>query len=318
MPRIAVLDDYLHLAESSGPWEDLPGDCDVRYFHEHLGDAEQVATALQGYEVLVVMRERTALPAQVLNRLDDLKLIVTTGMRNASIDMPCATERGVTVCGANITGYAAFEHTWAMILAITKHIPAADQILRRGGWQEGAGIGLHGKTLGLMGLGRLGAWTAKVAHAFDMQVIAWSQNLTADRAAEHGVALVSKSQLLADSDILSIHLVLSDRTRHIVGAEELALMKPTAYLVNTSRGPIVDEAALVDTLRRKAIAGAALDVFDVEPLPVEHPLRSLDNTVLTGHTGYAIQEAFEMGYDNAVKAISAWLSGSPIDIINSR
>ena len=169
-----------------------------------------------------------------------------------------------------------------------------------------------------MGLGRLGAWTAKVAHAFDMQVIAWSQNLTAERAAEHGVKRVGKEQLMTDSDILSIHLVLSDRTRHIVGAEELALMKTTAYLVNTSRGPIVDEAALVDALRREAIAGAALDVFDVEPLPVRHPFRSLDNTVLTGHTGYAIQEAFEMGYDNAVKAISAWLSGSPIDVINPR
>ena len=314
--RIAILDDYLNLARTSAPWSELEPSCEVTVFGRHLGDPDAVVQALRDFDVLVVMRERTALPALVLDQLPALKLIVTTGMRNAAIDMARARERGIDVCGVNITGYAAFEHTWALILALVKRIPAADRCLREGGWQEGAGTGLSGKTLGLMGLGRLGAWTGKVGQAFDMKVIAWSQNLTEQRAAEQGATLVSKDELMARSDVLSIHLVLSDRTRHLVGAQELAAMKPTAYLVNTSRGPIVDEAALVDVLRRRRIAGAALDVFDVEPLPAGHPFRTLDNTVLTGHTGYAIQEALEMGYQGAVRAIAGWLDGKPVDVIN--
>lgn len=314
--RIAVLDDYLKLAANAANWGSLPSDFTVEYFHQHLGDDASVARALQGFNVLVVMRERTPLPQSVLEQLPDLKLIVTTGMRNASIDMAFARSRGITVCGANITGYAAFEHTWALILAITKRVPAADQALRTGGWQEGAGIGLQGKTLGLLGLGRLGSWTARVALAFNMKVLAWSQNLTAERAAEHGAEYVDKETLMRESDIVSIHLVLSERTRHLVGAAELAAMKPSAYLVNTSRGPIVDEAALIEALRTKQIAGAALDVFDVEPMPADHPFRTLENTVLTGHTGYAIQEAFKLGYSGAVEAIAAWHAGAPIHVIN--
>ena len=316
MPKLAILDDYLNIALQSAPWDSLPADWEVTVFDQHLGDPDAVATALADFDALVVMRERTALPAGVLDRLPKLRLIITTGMRNASIDMARARERGIDVCGSNITGYAAFEHTWALILALTKRVPAADRCLREGGWQEGAGIGLNGKTLGLMGLGRLGGWTARVGLAFDMNVIAWSQNLTEERAAEQGATLVSKDELMAQSDILSIHLVLSERSRHLVGAAELALMKPSAYLVNTSRGPIVDESALVAALRERRIAGAGLDVFDVEPLPVDHPLRTLDNTVLTGHTGYGIQEAFQMGYQGAVKAVAGWLDGNPINVIN--
>lgn len=317
MPRIAVLDDYLKIAPESAAWNTLPADCEIDFFDRHLGGAEAVASALKGYQGLVVMRERTPLPAAVLDQLPELRLIVTTGMRNASIDMAAARTKGIDVCGANITGYAAFEHTWALILALTKRIPAADRCLREGGWQEGAGVGLQGKTLGIMGLGRLGSWVARVGKAFDMKVIAWSQNLSQDTADEHGVTKVSKEALLAESDVLSIHLVLSDRTRHLVGAPELAAMKPSAFLINTSRGPLVDETALVAALRDGTIAGAGIDVFDVEPLPAEHPFRALHNTVLTGHTGYAIREAYEMGYGNAVVAIQAWLDGAPVNVINA-
>ena len=285
-------------------------------FHEHLPGEDAVAEALADFDIVVAMRERTPFPASLMARLPKLRLLVTTGMRNLAIDMGAARARGVPVCGTALLPYAAFEHAWALILALAKRIPREDRLMREGGWQAGVSDGLHGKTVGVLGLGKLGAKVARVAHAFDMRVIAWSQNLTGEQAAEHGATRVEKDALFRESDIVTIHMVLGDRTRALVGKHELALMKPTAMLVNTSRGPIVDEAALVEALRAGTIAGAGLDVFDTEPLPVDHPLRSIPSTVLTGHTGYVMQENYALSYRQAVEDILAWLAGNPIRVLN--
>jgi len=262
------------------------------------------------------MRERTPFPASLIARLPKLQLLVTTGMRNLAIDMQAAAARGVPVCGTALLPYAAFEHAWALILALAKRIPQEDRLMREGGWQAGVSEGLHGKTLGILGLGKLGGKVARVAHAFDMRVIAWSQNMSDEQAAEHGATRVEKDTLFRESDFVSIHMVLSDRTRGLVGKHALALMKPTAMLVNTSRGPIVDEAALMDALDSGSIAGAGLDVFDTEPLPADHRLRHIANTALTGHTGYVMQENYALSYSQAVEDIKAWLSGAPLRVLN--
>jgi phosphoglycerate dehydrogenase-like enzyme len=317
MTRIAILDDYLKLALKSADWGTLPGDASLHVFHEHLGDEDSVAGALAEFDVLVAMRERTAFPASLLARLPRLKLLITTGMRNLSIDMDAARERGVTVCGTQMLGYPAFEHTWGLILALTKNTGSEDRLMHEGGWQGRPTIGLSGKTLGLMGLGKLGAQSAKVGLAFGMRVIAWSENLSDARAAECGVERVSKAALLAESDVLSIHLVLSGRTRGLIGAAELAQMKHDALLVNTSRGPIVDEAALIAALEARRIAGAGIDVFDVEPLPADHGLRRLDNVVLTGHLGYSTREAFDAMYPQCLECVGAWLAGTPVRVLNA-
>jgi len=314
--RIAILDDYQHTARDCADWDSIPGNPEVVIFHEHIPTEEAVAGALADFDVVVAMRERTPFPASLIARLPKLRLLVSTGMRNLAIDMQAARARDVIVCGTALLPYAAFEHAWALILALAKRIPAEDRLMRAGGWQGGVSQGLHGKTLGVLGLGKLGAQAARVAHAFEMRVIAWSQNLTDEQAAEHGATRVDKDALFRESDIISIHLVLSERTRALVGRDELALMKPSAMLVNTSRGPIVDEAALVDALRAGSIAGAGLDVFDVEPLPADHALRSLENTVLTGHTGYVMQENYALSYSQAVEDIKAWLDGKPIRVLN--
>ncbi len=316
MTRIAILDDYQGTALDCADWESIPGNPEIVVLREHIPGEDAVAEALAGFEIVVAMRERTPFPASLLARLPTLRLLVTTGMRNLAIDMQAAAARGVRVCGTALLPYAAFEHAWALILALAKHIPREDRAMREGGWQVGVSDGLHGKTLGVLGLGKLGAKVARVAHAFDMRVIAWSQNLTGEQAAEHGATRVDKDALFRESDIVTIHMVLSDRSRGLVGKRELALMKPTATLVNTSRGPIVDEAALIDALRSGTIAGAGLDVFDTEPLPVDHRLRSIPNTVLTGHTGYVMQENYALGYCQAVEDIEAWLSGDPIRVLN--
>ena len=316
MTRIAILDDYQGTALDCADWESIPGNPEIVVLREHIPGEDAVAEALAGFDIVVAMRERTPFSASLLARLPTLRLLVTTGMRNLAIDMQAAAARGVQVCGTALLPYAAFEHAWALILALAKHIPREDRAMRAGGWQVGVSDGLHGKTLGVLGLGKLGAKVARVAHAFDMRVIAWSQNLTGEQAAEHGATRVEKDALFRESDIVTIHMVLSDRTRGLVGKHELALMKPTATLVNTSRGPIVDEAALIDALRSGTIAGAGLDVFDTEPLPVGHPLRSIPNTVLTGHTGYVMQENYALGYRQAVEDIKAWLAGDPIRVLN--
>lgn len=316
MTRIAVLDDYPKLALASADWGALPGEAQVQVFHHHLGDEEQVAEALAGFQVLVLMRERTPLPASLLERLPELRLVVTTGMRNLSIDMQAARARGVDVCGTSMLGYPAFEHAWALIMGLAKNLSAEDRLMHEGGWQAGPTAGLGGRTLGVLGLGKLGAQVARVGLAFDMKVLAWSRNLTEQRARECGATLVEKETLLRESDFVTIHLVLGERTRGLIGRDELALMKPHAYLINTSRGPIVDEAALIEALRAGRIAGAGLDVYDTEPLPAEHPLRTLPNALLTGHTGYSIREAFPLMYGQCVECVKAWLDGAPVRVLN--
>jgi phosphoglycerate dehydrogenase-like enzyme len=261
------------------------------------------------------MRERTPFPGALLARLPRLRLLVTAGMRNAAIDLPAAAARGVLVCGTAGLPYPTAELAWGLILSLVRRIPTEDRATRAGRWQESVGLGLNGKTLGVLGLGGLGSRVARIGHAFEMRVLAWSQNLTAERAAEVGATLVGRDELLARSDVVTIHLVLSERTRGLLGARELALLKPSAYLVNTSRGPIVDEAALVRALRDGTIAGAGLDVFDEEPLPLDHPLRRLPNTVITPHLGYVTEETYRIFYGQALEDIQAYLGGEPIRVL---
>lgn len=312
--RIAVLDDYQHVARKYGDWDSL--EAHVEVFHGPLSDADKVVAQLADFDVVVAMRERTPFPAHVLRRLGRLKLLITTGMGNAAIDIPAASAQGIVVCGTDYPRFsAAPELTWALILAAAKNIPGETRLVREGGWQLSVGSDLEGKTLGLLGLGRIGSRVARVGQAFGMKTIAWSQNLTADKAAQHGVAAVSKQELFTSSDVLSVHMILSDRTRGLVGATEISSMKPTALLVNTSRGPIVDEAALVDALQARRIGGAALDVFDIEPLPADHALRSLDNAVITPHIGYVTEGNYETFYKEAVEDIAAFAAGTPIRVL---
>ncbi len=310
--RVAVLDDYQHVARSSADWSPLDGVAEVVTFHEHIADPDELVAALAGFEVVVGMRERTPFRADVLRRLPDLRLLITTGAGNASFDLVTAAELGVVVCGTRYTGASAPELTWALIQALARNVVAEDAAVRAGGWQIGLGRDLAGSTLGLVGLGRIGARIARYAAAFDVNVIAWSQNLTAERCDEVGVRFVEKQELFEQADIASVHLVLSDRTRGLIGAPELAALGPDGLLVNTSRGPIVDEAALIDALRNQTIAGAALDVFDVEPLPLDHPFRSLPNTVITPHIGYVTREAYRGFFTDVVEDITAWIAGEPV------
>jgi phosphoglycerate dehydrogenase-like enzyme len=262
-----------------------------------------------------VTRERTKLPRSLVTQLPKLKLVVTAGMRNLGIDLPACREHGVLVCGTGSGSSPTAELAWGLILALARHIPEEDRSLRSGRWQATIGIGLKGKTLGVLGLGRLGAQVARVGLAFDMNVIAWSQNLTSERAAEAGVVRVEKADLFRQADVLTIHLLLSERTRGIVGLDELALMKPTAFLVNTARAAIVDEEALVEALMNRKIAGAGLDVFGREPLPADAPILRAPNTVLTPHLGYVTRETYDVYFPQALEDIEAWLAGKPIRVI---
>ena len=312
--RVAVLDDYQQAAAELADWAAL--DAEVTFFDRHLGGTDEVAAALADFDVVVAMRERTPFPAELLGRLPALRLLVTTGPRNAAIDLPAAAARGITVCGTGYSSAATIEHTWAMILAAARHLPTEFASMAGGGWQRTIGVGLSGRTLGLAGLGNVGSAVARIGVAFGMQVLAWSQHLTAERAEAVGAVAVTKDDLLARSDVLSIHLVLSDRTRGLFGSTELAAMKSTALLVNSSRGPIVDERALVDALQRGTIAGAALDVYDVEPLPADHPLRSLPTAVLTPHLGYVVDELYATFYSDAVEDIQRFLAGTPVRVLS--
>lgn len=316
--RVAILDDYQNVALESADWKSLPADVEIAVFNKHIKGEEAVAKALADFDVVVAMRERTPFPASLLVKLPNLKLLVTTGMRNLAIDMQAARKHGVPVCGTALLPYPAFEHAWALILALLKKIPQENENMHRGGWQSGIVEGARGKTLGVIGLGKLGSQVAKIGVAFGMKVIAWSQNLTAERARECGATRVEKDELLTKSDVVTIHVLLSDRTRGLIGKRELALMKPTTYLVNTSRGPIVDEAALIEALQNHTIAGAGLDVYDVEPLPVDHALRSLDNVILTGHTAYVIRETYDLAYGEAYEDVKAWLKGEPMRVLNAQ
>ena len=321
MTRVAVLDDYQRRADGYADWDALGSEVEVVFFHEPI-PRDQLAGRLSEYDVLVVMRERTRFPRAVLERLPRLELLVTTGMRNAAVDVAFLRERGVTVCGTAGTGVppaagvpGTAEVAWALILAVAKRVAIEDRALRAGRWQLGIPVNLAGATLGLAGLGTLGAAMAGPARAFGMEVVAWSQNLTDERAREVGVRRVGKDELLADADFLSIHLVLGDRTRGLFGAAELSQMKPTAVLINTSRGPIVDEAALVASLRHGTIAAAGLDVYDEEPLPAGHPLTTLDNVVLLPHLGYVSEPGFRHMYGQVVEDITAFLDGAPVRLV---
>ncbi len=313
--RIAVLDDYLNAARSLADWRPLEGRAEIKVFTEYLGGEEHVARALSDFEVIVGMRERTPFPASLIRRLPKLKLLVTTGARNRSFDVEAAHAQGITVCGTGPVSNSTAELAIGMMIALMRDLPGQYDSMRRGGWQTRAGCGLNGKTLGLLGLGRLGGAVAAAGRIFNMRVISWSQNLTDQRAAECSALRVEKDELFRQADVLSIHLVLSERTRGLVGARELGLMAPTAYLINTSRGPIVDEAALLKVLQEKRIAGAALDVYGVEPLPADHPLRQLDNVLLTPHIGYVTVENFAKMYTAVVEDIVAFLDGKPIRVL---
>jgi phosphoglycerate dehydrogenase-like enzyme len=315
MARVAILDDYQNVARRMADWASLPAGNEVVVFAEHLSSTDAVAKRLADFDGVVAMRERTPFPRALLERLPKLKLLVTTGMRNASIDVAAAIERGVTVCGTAGLPYPTAELTWGLILGLFRRIPTEDRATREGRWQVSCGLGLNGKTLGVIGLGGLGSRVAKIGRAFEMDVIAWSQNLTAARATEVGATLVTKDDLLARSDVVSIHLVLGERSRGLIGARELARMKRTAYLVNTSRGPIVDEAALVEAVRKGTIAGAGLDVYDEEPLPLDHPLRNLPSTVITPHLGYVTEEGYKIFYGHALEDVKGWLAGQPVRVL---
>ena len=297
-------------------WSVLGPDIEIDVFDQPFADADAAARALAPYEILCVMRERTPFPAHLLARLPKLKLLVSSGNRNLAIDSAAAKAQGVTVCltTAKDQGASTLELIWALILATARHIPHEAQNMREGRWQDTAGMRLAGKTLGIIGLGKLGSRVAAIGRAFGMNVIAWSQNLTDAKAESVGAERVTKEELLAEADVVSIHMVLSDRTRGLIGAAELALMKPSAILINTSRGPIVDEAALIAALEGQCLAGCGLDVYDVEPLPADHVLRRLDNVVALPHLGYVTADNMRDFYEDMVEDVRAWLDGSPIRV----
>ena len=315
MHRIAVLDDYQDVSASYADWSRLAEPVEVVEFSDHVDDHEALVRRLQPFDIVVAMRERTPFPGSLLERLPKLRLLVTTGARNPSIDVPAANRLGVTVCGTGAHPPGTAELTWALILAVARNVVQEDASVRAGGWQQTVGTDLAGGTLGVVGLGRLGERVARIGRAFEMDVVAWSQNLTDERAAEVGVRRVEKDELLATADVVTVHLQLSDRTRGLLGRAELTRMKPTAILVNTSRGPIVDEQALVEALRGGAIRGAGLDVFDQEPLPRHHPLRELRRAVLTPHLGYVTEKTYEIFYRDAVEDVAAFLAGQPTRVI---
>jgi phosphoglycerate dehydrogenase-like enzyme len=307
--RVVVLDDLQDVARACGPWDRLAGRCDVRTVREHIAETDALVAALQGAAVVVAMRERTRFDAERLARLPDLRLLVTTGMANAAIDLEAAHRAGVVVCGTRGRGSHTVELAWGLILALLRSIPQEDARLRAGGWQHTLGTELRGATLGIVGLGRLGSAMVPIARAFGMDVVAWSRNLDAARAEEAGAQAVAKDELFARADVVSVHYKLSDRSAGIVGAADIGAMKPTAYLVNTSRGPLLDTDALLRALHEGAIAGAALDVYDREPLAADDPLRSAPRTVLTPHLGYVTRENYRVFFADAVADVEAWLDG---------
>jgi phosphoglycerate dehydrogenase-like enzyme len=315
----AILDDYQNVAMKLADWPSLAKDVTFQVYTEKLYGRDKVVEALQGCAIVCLMRERTPFGKEVIDALPDLKLIVTSGARNAAIDMAAAAARGIPVCGTESLGPPTAELTFGLMLELTRHMGAENGRLKAGApWQSTLGIDLYGKTLGIIGLGKLGKRVARVANAFEMKVIGWSQNLTAEQAKEGGATLVSKEELLRASDFVTIHLQLSPRTRGLIGAAELALMKPTAFFINTSRGPIADEKAIEAALREHKIAGAAIDVYNEEPLPLDHPFRKLDNILITPHLGYVTMENYKRFYGHMVEDIRAWLDGKPIRVIQPK
>jgi phosphoglycerate dehydrogenase-like enzyme len=314
--RCAILDDYQNVVLKVADWSKVKGDVEFKVFNEHLGGPDKVIAALKGFQIVVAMRERTGFPKQVIEALPDLKLLITTGMRNASIDTETAKARGVVVCGTPNFGNPTAGIAIGLMLELTRHIGYENARLHAGAtWQTTIGPDLEGMTLGVLGLGKLGTHTANIAKAFGMKVIAWSQNLTPEKCAAAGVGYVGKDDLFRQSDFITIHTVLSPRSRGIVGAREFGLMKPSAFIINTSRGPIIEEAALLAALRDNKIAGAGLDVFDVEPLPLDHPLRKMDNVVITPHLGYVSEQNYRHYFAGVVEDIRGFLDGKPVRVM---
>jgi D-3-phosphoglycerate dehydrogenase len=311
--RCAILDDYLNLALSIADWSKLKDRVEVTVFNEPFASQEAAVAALKDFEIICAMRERTPFPRPLFAALPKLKLLITSGMRNAALDLEAAKDHQVVLCGTQWARDPTAPLTMGLILELTRNIGRENARMHAGeALQKFVGIEIEGKTLGVVGLGKLGAKVSKLAQAFGMNVIAWSPNLTPERCKEVGVGYASKEELFAKADIVTVHVVLSERSRGLVGAADLARMKPTSYLINTARGPIVDEAALLETLQQRKIAGAAVDVFSVEPLPVDHPFRKLDNLLLTPHLGYVTQEGFRNHYTQMVEGIDAWLEGEPL------
>jgi len=305
--KVAILDDYQNVALKLANWSAVVSRADITVFNDHLADPDAVVARLLPFDAICVMRERTPLPRDIIERMPRLKLIVSTGSRNASINMEAAKERGIRVTETGYRSTPTIEMTWALILASARHIVRESNSVRNGGWQTSVGRELNGRILGVLGLGNIGGAVARIGLAFGMKVIAWSQNLTPEIAVAAGATLVTKDELFRQADLVSIHLILSRRTRGLVGAADLALMKPTSWLINTSRGPIVDESALIQALTSRAIAGAALDVYDAEPLSPDHPFRTLDNVLATPHLGYVAEDLYRTFYGDTAISVSAWL-----------
>lgn len=315
LKRLAILDDYQGVALSLGPWQDLPPGIEITVFRDTITDQDALAARLAPFDAILIMRERTPFNRALLERLPNLRLLITTGPRNRSVDDAACADRGIVFCGTQNFGDPTVDLTWGLILSLSRDIARQQDALRAGKWQTSVGLGLEGQTLGVIGLGKLGGRVATVGKAFGMKVLAWSPNLKPERAAEVGVTAVDKQTLLRESDVVTLHLVLSDRSRNTIGADDLALMKKTAFIVNTSRGPLINQDALIAALKGGAIAGAGLDVFDVEPMPLGHPILSAPNTVLTPHLGYVSEQNYRTYYRCTVEAIHAYLAGAPVRVI---
>jgi phosphoglycerate dehydrogenase-like enzyme len=305
--KVAILDDYQNVALTVADWSAVAKKADITVFNDHIGQADALVERLQPFDVICVMRERTPLRRDIIERLPQLRFIASTGTRNASVDVEAATERGILVAHTGYRSTPTIEFTWALILASVRHLVRESNSIRTGGWQTSIGYELDGRVLGVLGLGNVGGQVARIGRAFGMKVIAWSQNLTEEAAVAAGAELVTRDELFRRADVLTVHVILSERTRGLIGAAELALMKPTARLINTSRGPIVDEHALIEALRTRAIAGVAIDVFDTEPLPANHPFRSLENVLATPHIGFVAEDLYRAFYGDAAAAIRAWI-----------
>jgi phosphoglycerate dehydrogenase-like enzyme len=319
MVKAAILDDYQNVALKLADWSPVAKDLDITVFDKPFAGPDEAIKALQGVAIIVGMRERTPFPRKVIEALPDLKLLITTGARNNAFDVKAAAERGIPVCGTGGFGNPTASIAIGLMLELTRHIGFENARMKAGApWQITMGDDVEGKTLGTLGLGKLGQRVATIAKTLGMKVIAWSPNLTPEKAKEAGVDYISKDDLFRNADVLTIHVVLGDRSRGLVGAKELGLMKKTAYLVNTSRGPIVDEKALIAALTSRSIAGAGLDVFDVEPLPLDHPFRKMDNVVLTPHLGYVSERNYRVLYTGVIEDIRAWLDGKPIRVIEAK
>lgn len=319
LPRLAILDDYQGVALGFADWAQLDGRAEVTVFHDSVRDADGLAERLRAFTILCLMRERTPMPRALLERLPHLRHIYTSGMRNKSIDLDACRDLGIVVTGSATLDYPTAELTMALMLALARQIPREDRSLHTGGWATSVGRALSGSTLGILGLGRMGAQVARLARAFDLRVLAWSANLTRERCDEAGVEFAgSKERLLRDADFISVHLMLGDRTRGLIGPAEFAMMKPSAYLINTARSAIVDQSALVDALTTGRIAGAGIDVYDEEPLPADHPLRGLERAILMPHQGYVVEQNYSVFYETAVSNVLAWLDGNVVNQVTGQ